>query len=382
MQVTRDGGKSWTNVTHNIPTCRPGAPSIPWRRRATTPAPRTSPSIGIRRTIAIRTSTRRTISADVEEPERDDSERSAELRARDRRGSGPSRACCFSAPRTGCTSRSTTARAWQPLQNNLPHVPVYGITVQEHFGDLVLATYGRGFWILDDIAPLRDLTPAGSRFGDAHLFAPRPTYRFRGITPPAAPAYDLVDGRESTVRRGHHVLLEGRAVQAMRLIDILDGSREDGADAARNDTAGDESGLVGPSLCAGRRCTTAHQSDFRIVDEGRAGRPARRRPPVDSRAARHIHGEVDGRRPRAHPAVEGAEGSAFRRHRGRHPRAVHAAAVDSRQHARGRRHGERGRAAAEADDGSRGEVRRRSGEAGGRSARHEAHRLSSRTFIS
>ena len=83
---------------------------------------------------------------------------------------------------------------WQPLQNNLPHAPVYGITVQEHFNDLVLATYGRGFWILDDITPLRRLTPelTGSR---AYLFPPRETYRFRGITPAMAASYDPTDGR-------------------------------------------------------------------------------------------------------------------------------------------------------------------------------------------
>lgn len=83
---------------------------------------------------------------------------------------------------------------WQPLQNNLPHAPVYGIAVQEHFKDLVLATYGRGFWILDDIGPLRQLTPqvAGAA---AYLFPPRDVYRFRGITPPMAASYDPTDGR-------------------------------------------------------------------------------------------------------------------------------------------------------------------------------------------
>ena len=48
---------------------------------------------------------------------------------------------------------------WQPLQMNLPHAPVYGIQVQERFHDLVIATYGRGFWILDDLTPLQQLTP-------------------------------------------------------------------------------------------------------------------------------------------------------------------------------------------------------------------------------
>ncbi len=34
---------------------------------------------------------------------------------------------------------------WQSLQNDLPHAPVSGIVVQEHFNDLVISTYGRGF---------------------------------------------------------------------------------------------------------------------------------------------------------------------------------------------------------------------------------------------
>jgi hypothetical protein len=83
---------------------------------------------------------------------------------------------------------------WQPLQLNLPHVPVYGVTVQEHFNDLVLATYGRGFWILDDITALRQMTPDVTS-AEAHLFRPRPAYRFRGITPPMAVAYDATDGQ-------------------------------------------------------------------------------------------------------------------------------------------------------------------------------------------
>ena len=46
---------------------------------------------------------------------------------------------------------------WMPLQNGLPPAPVYWLTVQEHFNDLVVGTYGRGFYILDDITPLRNL---------------------------------------------------------------------------------------------------------------------------------------------------------------------------------------------------------------------------------
>lgn len=44
---------------------------------------------------------------------------------------------------------------WQPFQLNLPITPVMDITM--HAGDLALATQGRGFWILDDLSPLRQL---------------------------------------------------------------------------------------------------------------------------------------------------------------------------------------------------------------------------------
>ena len=82
---------------------------------------------------------------------------------------------------------------WQPLQNNLPHAPVYGITVQERFNDLVIATYGRGFWILDDVTPLRTLgTDVTGR--DAWLFAPRAAYRFRDVAGPFEAGDDPVAG--------------------------------------------------------------------------------------------------------------------------------------------------------------------------------------------
>ena len=67
---------------------------------------------------------------------------------------------------------------WEPLQLNLPHAPVSWLTVQRTFSDLVVATYGRGFYVLDDITPLEQLTPQ-VRQSTAYLFAPRSAYRFR-----------------------------------------------------------------------------------------------------------------------------------------------------------------------------------------------------------
>ena len=82
---------------------------------------------------------------------------------------------------------------WQPLQNNLPHAPVYWLTVQEHFSDLVVATYGRGFWILDDLTPLRTAA-AELATKTAHLFAPRRAYRLRNVEGPFVPDDDPVTG--------------------------------------------------------------------------------------------------------------------------------------------------------------------------------------------
>jgi len=63
---------------------------------------------------------------------------------------------------------------WQSLRRNLPIVPVHDLVIKE--GDLVAATHGRSFWILDDISPLRELTRATPRQA-AHLFKPRDAYR-------------------------------------------------------------------------------------------------------------------------------------------------------------------------------------------------------------
>ena len=64
--------------------------------------------------------------------------------------------------------------SWQSLRRNLPIVPVHDLAIKE--GDLIAATHGRSFWILDDVAPLRQLAP-GTPGEAAHLFKPRDAYR-------------------------------------------------------------------------------------------------------------------------------------------------------------------------------------------------------------
>jgi photosystem II stability/assembly factor-like uncharacterized protein len=66
---------------------------------------------------------------------------------------------------------------WQPLQLNLPIVPVHDLTIKDN--SLVAATHGRAFWVLDDLSPLRELA-ARHDLGAAavHLYAPAPSYRY------------------------------------------------------------------------------------------------------------------------------------------------------------------------------------------------------------
>ena len=80
---------------------------------------------------------------------------------------------------------------WQSLQLNLPHTSMRDLWI--HDNDLIVATHGRSFWILDDIAPLREVANLASTTA-VHLFTPAPTFRIQRDTntdtplPPDEPA--------------------------------------------------------------------------------------------------------------------------------------------------------------------------------------------------
>ena len=65
---------------------------------------------------------------------------------------------------------------WQKLRLNLPTVPVHDLVVKDD--DLAIATHGRGFWVLDDLTPLRKLAPSDADAA-VKLYPPRPAYRLR-----------------------------------------------------------------------------------------------------------------------------------------------------------------------------------------------------------
>jgi hypothetical protein len=89
--------------------------------------------------------------------------------------------------------------SWQPLRANMPVVPVYDLQVKGT--DLIAATHGRSFWILDDLEQLRQMTPEMiSR--TFKLFAPRSTVRaaapFGGRKPAPGKSYQLALGSNVT----------------------------------------------------------------------------------------------------------------------------------------------------------------------------------------
>jgi hypothetical protein len=87
------------------------------------------------------------------------------------------RGLLFAGTETGLYVSFNDGANWAPFQRNLPVVPITDLTVKRE--DLVVATQGRAFWILDDLTPLRQWKPEIA--ADAvHLFEPRITHRIPG----------------------------------------------------------------------------------------------------------------------------------------------------------------------------------------------------------
>jgi len=80
----------------------------------------------------------------------------------------------FAGSETGLFVSCDDGGAWARMPGNLPVAPVYDMKIKD--GDLVVATHGRAFWILDDITPLRRLSQVNAD-GAFHLFPPRASLR-------------------------------------------------------------------------------------------------------------------------------------------------------------------------------------------------------------
>ena len=205
---------------------------------------------------------------------------------------------------------------WQPLQMNLPHAPVSGIVIQEHFNDLVISTYGRGFWILDDLTPLQKLTSDVVGFGSSplraagripfssHHTALGAVRRSNGWNRPGVRCLDQLLARKFSGVRAHHY-------DSQR-------SRGPGPHPRRNQPCRAESRPLG---FAGRAQHPGTSSDSANVRGAHGSRLRRTGRPGNGHnhgatSPRHLHRDARRERNGAQAIARGPEGPAHRRERG------------------------------------------------------------------
>jgi len=85
----------------------------------------------------------------------------------------------YAGTETGLYVSFDAGENWQDLQLNLPPVPVTDLAVHKRDMDLVVATQGRSFWVLDDLPVLHQMSDQVAK-AESHLFQPEKTYLFGG----------------------------------------------------------------------------------------------------------------------------------------------------------------------------------------------------------
>ncbi|HYY56551.1 MAG TPA: hypothetical protein VE842_04410 [Pyrinomonadaceae bacterium] len=97
------------------------------------------------------------------------------------------RGLLYAGTETGIYVSFNDGDAWQSLQLNLPVVPITDLAVHKREKDLVAATQGRSFWILDDLTVLHQMGTAVPTAADAYLLKPEETYRLQASDAPELP---------------------------------------------------------------------------------------------------------------------------------------------------------------------------------------------------
>ncbi len=85
----------------------------------------------------------------------------------------------YAGTETGVYVSFDDGTSWQPLQRNLPPVPITDLAVHERDKDLVVATQGRSFWVMDDLPVLHQIRDEVVT-AEYHLYQPEDTYLFGG----------------------------------------------------------------------------------------------------------------------------------------------------------------------------------------------------------
>ncbi len=142
-------------------------------------------------------------------------ERAAFLRSLRRRGSEQKRFAVRWHRQLAFSHHRTMVRTGTRCRNGLPHAQTTWVVVQKQFHDLVVSTYGRGFYILDDITPLEQMAGQPASQADTELFASRAAYRFihNGR---AFVDYSLKSGHQGSGANPDHGLDRRRGARAAR----------------------------------------------------------------------------------------------------------------------------------------------------------------------
>ncbi|MBI1763889.1 MAG: glycosyl hydrolase [Acidobacteria bacterium] len=90
------------------------------------------------------------------------------------------RGLLYAGTETGMYISFNDGDSWQAFQLNLPVVPITDLTIHKRDKDLVVATQGRAFWILDDLTVLHQWPQGNNTIADVHLFKPEESYRMPG----------------------------------------------------------------------------------------------------------------------------------------------------------------------------------------------------------
>ncbi len=155
VQLTRDGGKSWTNVAANVK----GVPARTWVSRVeashadanTAYATFDGHRTGDMKTYVFRT---RDSGKSWEPLVTDDVRGYAQVIREDLVNPN----LLFLGTEYGLYISVDAGKSWAHFEEHFPPVPVYDVQVHPRDGDLIIATHGRGLYIIDDITPLRALT--------------------------------------------------------------------------------------------------------------------------------------------------------------------------------------------------------------------------------
>ena len=161
VQVTEDGGQTWRHVE-----TFPGVPERTYVSRLE-PSPR-RPGHRVRRVRQPQDGRLQAVPAEEHRPRPDlDVDRrqpaGARHRVRGRRGSRETPTCCSPAPSSASSSPLDGGKNWVQMKGGVPTIAVRDLAIQKRESDLVLATFGRGFYVLDDYSPLRRVTPQRPR---------------------------------------------------------------------------------------------------------------------------------------------------------------------------------------------------------------------------